>query len=95
MKMKTEHYNDLSQAIQERINEDQTPSIITLYETGQFPRSDRVKDLNKRFRWDLFWFVMKRRSNSITIEFDNLKYLNDIHIDTALRKIVPQIIRQY
>lgn len=64
-----------------------TPAIRAQYIAGDFPRADRVKDLNKRFRWDLLWMGdgATRRA-----WFDRVyKYANDDHIDTALRSIVP------
>ena len=27
------------------------------YRSGDFPRADAVHDLDKRYRWDLFWHV--------------------------------------
>lgn len=64
-------------------------TIIEAYEAGQFPRSEHVKDLNKRFRWDLAWAFLK----------DDLQVLyegyTDAHIDTALQSIVPTITRRY
>ena len=50
-------------------------------------RDSRVKDLEKRFRWDLLWAT--GQSKWIT---DVLySYLNDTHIDTALRSIVKEL----
>lgn len=51
------------------------------YRTGDFPRADRVKDLDMRYRWDLFhaadaWKLIDGRGYA------------DTHIDTALRRIV-------
>jgi len=86
MKMNKVHYKQLKAAI--------TPSIedkVSLYERGKFPRSDKVKDLNKRFRWDL----LVENFSPIWISDNLYSYLNDVHIDTALRKIVPSITRKY
>lgn len=55
-----------------------------MYRTGQFPRSDAVKDLDKRYRWDLFWQV---GFGHIALPDD----MNDNHIDTALRAVVPSL----
>lgn len=43
--------------------------------------ADKVKDLNKRYRWDLLW-LLKLDLTEI------YKYANDSHIDTVLRKLV-------
>lgn len=55
-----------------------------MYRTGQFPRADVVKDLDKRYRWDLFWTVF----SDLQVDFSTY---NDNHIDTALRSIVAPL----
>ena len=67
------------------------------YENGNFPRADRVQDLNKRFRWDIFWLINKEtptrpRAFRDEIESENL---NDDHIDTFLKSVIPLINRNY
>lgn len=54
------------------------------YRRGEFPRADRVKDLDKRYRWDL-WYMVPARWDLVPEDVDNA------HIDTALRRIVPVI----
>ena len=56
------------------------------YKSGEFPRSNLVKDLNKRYRWDLYWATVP---SSLVNEL--YKYVNDEHIDTALRNIIPPL----
>lgn len=56
------------------------------YRSGDFPRADAVKDLDKRYRWDLLY----------ASRFDVCGRIyptgaNDTHIDTALRAIVPPL----
>lgn len=58
-----------------------------LYRTGQFPRADQVRDLDKRYRWDLYWLVV-RNGQSLP---DSTDGYNDAHIDTALRSLVPAL----
>ncbi len=55
------------------------------YMGGEFPRAALVKDLEFRYRWDLFWEAqgMERMAGGG-------RYA-DAHIDTALRKIVPPL----
>lgn len=93
MKMTKGHFSILGKEINKIINTD----LIDKYETGQFHRSGDVNDLNKRFRWDLYWLIPT--SERRKIEFDEEKWeYNDYtsdHIDTALRKIVPKITRRY
>lgn len=76
MKMKQEHYDYIKNRI----------SIYT-YSTAKYyyeniKNDPRVKDINKCFRWDLFYASIAPKYTC-----DNLyPYLNDDHIDTALKK---------
>lgn len=61
-----------------------------IYREGGFPRADRVKDLDMRYRWDLFHAANTRSA----CELSRTAYdegLNDNHIDTVLRSIVPKL----
>ena len=60
-----------------------TPALRDAYRAGDFPRADAVRDLDKRYRWDLFWSA---RAWSLVPDG-----VNDAHIDTALRAIVPTL----
>ncbi len=61
-----------------------TPLIRATYARGDFPRAELCKDLDKRYRWDLL--------HASRFPVTNLySYMNDTHIDTALRSIVPPI----
>lgn len=53
------------------------------YLSGDFPRADAVRDLDKRYRYDLFhaaggWRLLPEDGE-----------LNDAHIYTALKRVVP------
>lgn len=50
------------------------------YLSADYPRSEYTKDLWRRYRWDLYWECGYR--------FESGRYL-DSHVDTALRKAVP------
>jgi hypothetical protein len=57
---------------------------------GDFPRANVVKDLDKRYRWDLFWeagclYVLSDEPGRMPTD------LSDAHIDTALRRIVAPL----
>lgn len=54
------------------------------YQAGNFPRADRCKDKDKRYRWDLLYLSGFQLGPLYS-------YLNDEHIDTALRRIVPPL----
>lgn len=74
-------------AIAERVASFDTPDRRNAYRSRQFPRADRVKDLDKRYRWDLAYVADIR--DVITAVYD--RGGNDAHIDTALRMIVSPL----
>lgn len=57
-----------------------------LYRAGQIPRADTVQDLDVRYRWDLCWAAKLHRELDLYGQG-----LNDSHIDTALRALVPPL----
>lgn len=85
MKMTQENFETIKVAIEEF----DTDHWRKFYRNRSFPRADMVKDINKRYRWDLFHVA------KLSWEFKNNLYelngLNDSHIDTALRKIVSPL----
>lgn len=96
MKILYKHYNALEEAIYkglfshiEKMESLETiQDIIEVYESGRFVNSEKTKDLNKRFRWDCFWAGKRFFPENLMPEL--YEYLDDSHIDTALRKICPQ-----
>lgn len=70
-----------------------TPQERERYLLGKIPRADSVKDLDKRYRWDLLYRSGLKIGDGVGVNGDiNLyAYLNDEHIDTALRSIVPPL----
>ena len=61
-----------------------TETLRDYYRKGKYHNTDKVKDLNKRYRWDLLW-LLKLDLTEI------YKYANDDHIDTVLRKLVKPL----
>lgn len=61
-----------------------TPDRREAYRAGQYPRSAFTVNVNKRYRWDLYWVAVR---NGHTLP-DSTNGYNDAHIDTALRSIV-------
>lgn len=77
MKIKPEHYDIIKQAI-DALPKDQV---------AQHKAKELGKDKAMRFRWDLFHAARLSRFAS-----DELyRYLNDNHIDTALKSIVKEL----
>jgi hypothetical protein len=93
MKISKEHFEYMRSEIDKHI---QTcggwPVTVETYETGNFPRSDKVKDLQVRFCWDCLYLTPGLNKWVC----DNLpKDVNDSHITTALKAICPVVIRKY
>lgn len=65
-----------------------TPERRSAYASGNFARADRVRDLDKRYRWDLFYDA--RRVVGFQV-FDFVGDYTNEQIDTALRRIVPVV----
>ena len=61
-----------------------TEQVREEYRQGRFARADKVKDLDRRYRWDLFWAAGGTR---LLAQADQ-EGLYDSHIDTVLRKVV-------
>lgn len=83
MKMTSAHCDQLRTAIEPL----DTPERRVRYRASQFPRADKVNDLNMRYRWDLFSLAIRQ---GLVIPWAHGDYNND-HIDTALRRIVPAL----
>ena len=74
MKMKPKHY----QALRAIVLQDHRPTEASYLEQGLSA---------KRYRWDLLWNAPGRRAWFDSGVYD---YLDDTHIDTALRRIVQE-----
>lgn len=65
-----------------------TAALRAAYREGRYPRADRTRNLDLRYRWDLLWAVHGQMPDSLRHELSDLR---DTHIDTALRRIVAQL----
>jgi len=89
MKIKSVHYAFVYSKVQPILADN--PELIEIYQHGQFPRADKTKDLQRRFCFDLL-----SAANISAWVSDNLyKYLNDDHIYTALKKMLPTLERKF
>lgn len=94
MKMSRETYARIEQAIRALEGSLDMTEVRNRYRAGDFPRADRVRDLEMRFRWDLFWAARQRLSTTGRDALSDAlrtEELNDEHIDTALRQIVAPL----
>ena len=80
MKIKNEHYEVLETACKKVL--DKSPNAWNEYKNKGLSE--------KRFRWDVLWATKLKIGDSIGMPGDLplYDYMNDEHIDTALRKIV-------
>lgn len=67
-----------------------TPARRLQYREGKFPNAERCKNVNMRYRWDLLYATGLKIGDGVGIQgdIDLYAYLNDSHIDTALRSLV-------
>jgi hypothetical protein len=89
MKITTEHYNHIKQEIDKLLAAN--PEAVARYERGEFSRSEKTKDLQRRFCFD----VMRAAGLNKWICDNIYPYANDDHIYTALRKACPVVTRKF
>jgi hypothetical protein len=89
MKINPEHYGYMKNEIDNYLKSN--PGIVNAYETGEFPRSDRVKDLQRRFCFDMSYYAGLTPFVCKVL----YQYVNDTHIYTALKRICPKVTRRY
>ena len=78
------------EAMRERIAPLDTAERRQAYREGRFPRAEAVKDLDMRYRWDLYH--AGRVSDVFHTGIGGDDYgLTSAHIDTGLRRIVPPL----
>lgn len=82
MKMSSEHL----EAMRGLISPLDTEANREKYRSGNFSRSELTKDVDRRYRWDLFWASKANR----VVHTEDCDY-NDSHINTALKSIVPSL----
>lgn len=88
MKMLTEHFDHMKKAIDAVLLQyNQDNKLVKVYQSGDYPRSEFTKDVQRRFCFDLLFGAGLNKFAS-----DNLySYLDDEHIFTALKTICPKI----
>jgi hypothetical protein len=69
-------------------------AMVELHAPSKFARAKadeyRERGLTpKRYRWDMFWSIPQDRRQDWFADFQIYNYLNDDHIDTALRVLIP------
>jgi len=88
MKITAQHYVELSAIIGAFLaRADLNGELVASYTSGEFPRADKVKDLQLRFCFDVLYMS---GANSFACS-ELYSYLDDTHIYTALRSLCPTI----
>ena len=80
------------ESLRARIAPLDTPDTRQAYREGRFPRADRVRDLDMRYRWDLYYAA--RGSEIVAPDAGRITDSSGVtsaHIDTALRRIVAPL----
>jgi len=90
MKIYPGHYDALKKAIMETINGYGKAKIISEYEQGKFYKADKVRQLQRRFCFDMLY-----AANISELINEIYEYANDDHIFTALKRICPKVERKY
>lgn len=89
MKIKQQHLTHIQNEINKVLAAN--PNCISQYESGNFHNSDKVKDLQKRFCFDLSY-----AAGLDGWVCDNIyTYANDEHYYTALKAICPKVTKKY
>lgn len=92
MKMTPEHYTRLLALV--RAGMARIPSVDAyIRRDASIPRIDKANDPLKRHRWDAFWAADKQATCDMLSDDCLYGYLNDAHIDTALRRAVNEVLR--
>jgi hypothetical protein len=78
------------EAMRERIAPLDTAERRQAYREGRFPRADAVKDLDMRYRWDLYHAARGADVFRTGIGGED-GGLASAHIDTGLRRIVAAL----
>ena len=91
MKIKKTHYNYIKKEIDLMFKKYNKDKLVEEYNKGLFPRSDKVKDLQKRFCFDMSFGagLNKYICNNL------YSYMNDEQLYTALKAICPKVSKDY
>jgi len=72
-------------AVRDAVAPFDTAELRAKYAARQIPRANTVRDISKRYRWDLYYLAI----SGGRLSYDTLRGLNDSHVDTVLRAVVP------
>jgi hypothetical protein len=84
VKIKPEHF----EALKAMIVPHDTENVRDYYRSDNLANHHDGMDRDMRYRWDLFWHV---KVDKTPLMRELYEYLNDSHIDSALKAIVPKL----
>ena len=93
MKFTKEHLDILKAGIDKVL--ENNPTASEAYEEGRFARSEKVKDLQKRFCFDVFYASRIKIGDGIGTQGDIVGDYTDDHLFTALKAVCPKVVRKY
>ena len=93
MKISKPHLGHIRAAISDVTEKHGEAALVAAYQSGNFPRADKVQDLQKRFCFDLYYAAPGL--NRWVCENLYPIGLNDSHLFTALKAVCPIVERKY
>ena len=93
MKFTSEHLAILKEGVEKVL--ENNPHASKAYEEGRFSRSEKVKDLQRRFCFDVFYASGIKIGDGVGTRGDIIGDYNDDHIFTALKAVCPKVERKY
>jgi len=93
MKFTIEHLDILKAGIDKVL--ENNPTAAQAYEEGRFARSESVKNLQKRFCFDVFYASGVKIGDGIGTQGDIVGDYTDDHLFTALKAVCPKVVRKY
>lgn len=94
MKISVQLFNKIKEAIRESDSYQRIEDHARAYEIGDFPRSDKVQDLQCRFCFDMWYAVPAHKRNPIMDKVYEAG-CNDNHLYTVLKRILPKVERKF
>ena len=73
--------------LKELIEPEDFESRRQTYRDRKIPRADAVKDIDMRYRWDLYWAFAK----SWREKYQETRKYSEVTVDTALKRIVKKL----
>lgn len=92
MKIRKEHIEHMKAQIDKLLEiSGGVDFVVSSYERGAFPHSEKVKDLQYRFCFDLLYGA----GLTPWVCSEIYLYANDNHLYTALKSICPIVVKKY